>query len=512
MDILGIHAEGRPDASALVQDDRTVTWREYFELRNRVANSLLKMGLNEGEHSVVYSQNSIEMILSGGGARACGAVSVPMNHRLVAEEVAYILDDSDAAFVFVDDGFIPIVEEVMQLGTKVREWVLLGSETRSWGEPVQNLIDAGSTDTDKLNFEGLGGTMIYTSGTTGRPKGARRSFTDPTTYVKWIEAFKLGDPDHIHLVAGPLYHSAPSAFAAFSSLVGNTLVLMRRFDPEKALALIEKNRCTTTFMAPTLLKRIVDLPDEAKSRYDVSSMKVIVVAGAPCPIKVKQDVVEYFGPILYEFYGSTELGINTIIPPEDLLRKPDSCGKVAPGTELAILDDDGNPVAVGEPGEVFVRRHMGMFDGYYKKPEALEEASRGDWVSVGDMAYMDEEGFIFICDRKGDMIISGGVNIYPAEIEDVLYRNEKIADAGVFGVPDEEWGERVHAAVQLKPGQSATPEELMVFCRKHLAGYKVPREFSFHDEFPRDNAGKLLKRVLREPYWAGKKTRVGGLG
>lgn len=508
MDILGAHAAGRGDQIAYIEDGRPLTWEQMFELRNRLANSLIDLGFQAGEHAVVYSHNSVEMVLSGAAARACGGVPVPINPRLVAEEVAYILDDSDAALVFVQEDLLPVIEEVRAQATKVRNWVSIGSPAPGWAESFQGLIAAGSDGTERLDFESLGGSMVYTSGTTGKPKGARRGFTDPALWLRWIQAFDLADSNHIHLVAGPLYHSAPAAFAGFAQLAGSTSVIMRKFDPEHALRLIEEHRCTATFMAPTLLKRIVDLPEEVKSRYDVSSMKVIVVAGAPCPAKVKEEVFAHFGPILYEFYGASELSVTTLMRPEDMLRKPASCGRAAPGMELAILDRNGRPVPAGTPGELFVRRHAGMFDGYYKNSEATEQAVRGDWVSVGDIAYIDEEGFVFICDRRTDMIISGGVNIYPAEIEDVLFRHPRVADAGVFGVPDEDWGERVHAAIQTKPGESVSPEELISFCRKHLAGYKVPREFSFHDDFPRDNAGKLRKRVLREPYWAGRETRV----
>jgi acyl-CoA synthetase (AMP-forming)/AMP-acid ligase II len=261
-------------------------------------------------------------------------------------------------------------------------------------------------------------------------------------------------------------------------------------------------------MAPTLVKRLVDVPDEVRVRYDTSSLQVLVVAGAPCPTSVKEAVIEKFGPVLYEFYGSTELGINTILRPEDMLRKPGSCGRAAPGMELAILDDEGNELETGEPGELYVRRYAGMFDRYHKNDEATAEAARGDWVSVGDVAYLDDDGFVFICDRKKDMIISGGVNIYPAEIEDVLHRHPEIEDVGVFGVPDDEWGERVHAAVLLRPGATATASEVRSFAREHLADYKVPRDISFHEDFPRDTAGKLVKRVLRDPYWAGAERAI----
>jgi acyl-CoA synthetase (AMP-forming)/AMP-acid ligase II len=309
-------------------------------------------------------------------------------------------------------------------------------------------------------------------------------------------------------VAGPLYHSAPGAFAAYAHLFGGTVVVLPKFDPEAALAAIARHRCTSTFMAPTLLKRVVELPEAVRARYDVSSMQVIVVAAAPCPMTVKEDVVRQFGPVLYEFYGSTELGVNTILRPEDVLRKPGSCGRAAPGLEIAILDDDGRTLPPGQPGELFVRRYAGVFDEYYKKPEATRETGRGEWLSVGDVAWMDDDGFVYICDRKRDMIISGGVNIYPAEIEEVLHRHPAVADVAVFGVPDDDWGERVHAAVQLRPGADASAEDLIAFARLHLAGYKAPREVSFHTDFPRDPAGKLVKRLLRDPHWAGRGARV----
>jgi fatty-acyl-CoA synthase/long-chain acyl-CoA synthetase len=430
-----------------------------------------------------------------------------MNHRLTAEEAAYILNDSDAVAVFASEAFLPIVETVRGGATNVGWWILIGGERRSWASHIDDLIAGGRVDEVEVPI-GLGGSMSYTAGTTGKPKGALRRATDPAPLLPRLQALNCLDPDHVHLVAGPLYHAAPGAFAGFALLLGNTVVVMRKFDAEEALGLIERHRCTTTFMAPTLLKRIVDLPEGTRARYDVSSMRSIVVAGAPCPTRVKEDTLRYFGPILYEFYGSTELGINTILGPADMLRKPASCGKAAPGVELAFLDDQGRPVEPGTPGELFVRHYDGVFDEYYKNPAATRETMRGEWLSVGDVAWQDDEGFVYICDRKRDMIISGGVNIYPAEIEDVLHRHPDIQDAGVFGVPDPEWGERVHAAIQLRPGRALTAAGVIEFCRGRLADYKTPRAVTFHDDFPRDSAGKLVKRLLREPYWAGRASRV----
>ena len=509
MDAVDRHAEAHPDRAAVIEGDRVVTWADLRAARNRLGHALAGLGLRPGEHAVLYAHNSADVLLASAGVRAAGAIPVPMNHRLAADEVAYILDDSDAAVVMVDPGFLPVVEAVRERAARVRQWVLLGGASRPWARGFADVMAAGRPEPLDLDLgETFGASMIYTAGTTGKPKGARRTASDLAGTLERLRALDLVDPAHVHLVAGPLYHSAPGGFAAFAHLVGSPVVVMPRFDAEDALRHIERHRCTSTFMAPTLLKRIVDLPAAVRTRYDTSSMRVIVMAGAPCPTSVKEAVVAHFGPVLYEFYGSTELGVNTVLRPEDVLRKPGSCGRAAPGIELAILDDDGRPVAEGQPGELHVKRYPGVFEEYYKDPDATARLRRGDWYSVGDVAYMDADGFYYICDRKRDMIISGGVNIYPAEIEDALHRHPAVLDAAVFGVPDPEWGERVHAAVQLRPGAGVSAGDLAAFCRQHLAGYKVPREVTFHEQFPRDTAGKLVKRVLREPYWAGRATRV----
>jgi acyl-CoA synthetase (AMP-forming)/AMP-acid ligase II len=509
MDAIDRYAEAYPERAALVADERVITWSQYREQRNRVAHGLLGLGIRPGEHAVTYAHNGLDTLVAGAGARAAGAIPAPMNHRLTPDEVAYILDDSDAAVVFVGREFLPTIEAVRDRASRVRAFILLGAERRPWAHALDDLLAGGRPEPPALDLgETFGASLIYTAGTTGKPKGARRRSVDPARVLQWLAALDLADPSHVHLVAGPLYHSAPSGFASYAHLMGSTVVVMRRFDPEDALRHIERHRCTSTFMAPTLLKRIVDLPEAVRARYDTRSMRVIVVAAAPCPMRVKEAVVDQFGPVLYEFYGSTELGINTVLRPEDVLRKPGSCGRAAPGIELQLLDEAGQPVPTGEPGELYVRRNSGVFDEYYKNPAATRATARGEWLTVGDVAWMDAEGFVHICDRKRDMVISGGVNIYPAEIEDVLHRHPAVLDAAVFGVPDDEWGERVHAAVQLRPGHAADVESLTAFCRQHLAGFKVPRQLSYHEALPRDAAGKLVKRQLREPYWAGRTVRV----
>jgi len=508
VDAIATHAARKPDALALVEGERRLTWGEFGDQRDRLAGALVDLGLARGEHAIVYSPNSIEYVLASNASRGAGLVPVPMNHRLNAEEAAYVLDDSDAALVFVADAFIPLVDTIRDGARRVRHWVSLGGQRPSWATPLGDLLATRPRTPLPGDESGnLGGSMTYTAGTTGKPKGALRRGVDQSAVLPTLRALDLAR-EHVHLAAGPLYHSAPGAFATYALVLGGAVVVMPKFDAEAALAAIAHHRCTSTFMAPTLLKRIVELPAAVRARYDVSSMQVIVVAAAPCPMRVKEEVIAQFGPVLYEFYGSTELGVNTILRPEDVLRKPGSCGRAAPDVEIAILDDDGRPLPSGQPGELFVRRHPAMFDEYYKKPDATRETQRGDWLSVGDVAWMDAEGFVHICDRKRDMIISGGANIYPAEIEDALHRHPAVADVAVFGVPDDDWGERVHAAVELRPDATASAEEIVAFARTYLAGYKIPREVSFHASLPRDTAGKLVKRVLREPHWAGRAARV----
>ncbi len=509
MDVLAAHAARHPDKPALIEGERVWRWAELIARRNRLGHGLVGVDLAPGSHVIVYSENSIEHYLAGSAARAASLIPAPMNHRLVADEVAYILDHSDAAAVLVSDRFLPMIEQVRSRASKVARWILLGAERRPWAVHLDELMASGRPDpVEPRGASGFGASIIYTGGTTGRPKGALRRGMNPQDLMDTLVAMDLLDPAHVHLVAGPMYHSAPGGFALYTHLIGGTVVIMPKFDAEQALAQIDRHRCTSTFMAPTLLKRIVDLPAAVRARYDVSSMRAIIMAAAPCPMSVKEGVVAHFGSALYEFYGSSELGVNTILRPADVLRKPGSCGQAAPGKELALFDDDGRPVPVGEPGELYVRQSPGILDEYYRDPGATEKMRRGDWYTVGDVAYVDADGFYYICDRKRDMIISAGVNIYPAEIEDALHRHPDVLDAAVFGVPDDDWGERVHAALQLRPGATATPETIIGFCRRQIADYKVPREVSFHEDFPRDAAGKLLKRQLREPFWAGRASRV----
>jgi fatty-acyl-CoA synthase/long-chain acyl-CoA synthetase len=353
--------------------------------------------------------------------------------------------------------------------------------------------------------------MIYTSGTTGKPKGAVRHSADAATAGALLNLFGYR-PDDVYLTSGPLYHSGPSAFMGASMLFGQTIILQRKFDAEDWLRLVDKYKVSSSFSAPALVRMVCALPADVKARYDRSSMRIMLANAAPWSFALKRAYLADFpAGSLWEIYGSTELGVNCILEPGDQLRKPGSCGKPAPGVEIRLLDADGNEVTgtgPGHSGELYVRS-AAVFNEYYKQPDSYRAGRRGDFHTVGDVAYRDDEGYYYICDRKNDMIISGGMNIYPAEIEAALEQNPAIFDVAVFGIPSEQWGEMVHATIVPAPGVALAEDDVQAFARDHLAGYKVPRSVSFADELPRTGSGKLLKRQLREPYWAGRATKVG---
>jgi acyl-CoA synthetase (AMP-forming)/AMP-acid ligase II len=432
-----------------------------------------------------------------------------MNYRLKPPEIAYQINNSDTVVIFAGPEQVAAVEAARNDTPGLRYAVAWGPGPLPDGWlRFDDLVADGSPTPLDTPEDAAPGTMLYTAGTTGRPKGALRrgAVRGAIAGPERGSAFDL-EPGAAHLVAGPMYHSAPLAFAGVNLLLGGPNVVMRRFDPSDALRLIESYKIRWTFMAPTLLMRIVNLPEETRQRYDVSSMTTIICAAAPCPFELKRRVMELFGPVLYEFYGASETGMNTLIRPDEHARKPGSCGKVVGGQEIKILDDDGTECATGVPGEIWVKA-PGMIDEYYKDPEKTAESRRGEFFSVGDVGYFDDEGYLYVCDRKRDMIISGGANIYCAEIENVIHAHPKVWDVAVIGIPNDEWGEQVHAIVQPKPDETLRSQDIIQWVGSHLADYKKPRSVEFRADFPRDEAGKIRKRDLREPFWAGRETRV----
>jgi len=516
-DTLTALAELQPHAAAVLVDaagggrPSATSYADLNLAANRLAHGLASVGARPGERVVWCGANSLEVITTVHAARKAALVAVPLSYRFTAEEMQYVVDNSDATTVVIDAEQAPLLASVRDRLPKVRNVVVYGGEAPAgflrWDDVLR---DSPETEpTPDLDTSGAGGSMIYTSGTTGHPKGALRTSSDAETVFALLEALRLrAGPEEIYLTTGPLYHSGPLMFATLMHSLGGSIVVLRKFDPGAWLRLVAEHGVTNSFTAPTQLKRIVSLPPGELARADMSSMRCLVANAAPVPYALKQEVVEKLGDgFLFEVYGSTELGVAAILPPEDQLRKPGSCGKTYGPIEVRIASEDGTEAPTGEPGELFIRTRIGM-DGYYRTDEKLTELAGTDWKSVGDVAYVDDEGYLYICDRKKDMIISGGVNIYPAEIEAVLHQHPQVMDAAVFGIPDDEWGENVYAIVQPRAGETLDLDDLDAFVSERLASYKRPRSYEVRDELPRTESGKLLKRLLRDEFWQGRDRAV----
>ena len=498
MDFLALHAESQPEKPAVICGDEVLDFASLSRRASRAANAFTGLGCTEGDRVAWMSFNSITGAEIANGARRAGLVIVPVNYRLRGPEIAYVLNDSGAKVAAAGPDHVDaMAAAVPDVKSDVR-FVTAGVQAPRGWLSYRDLAAAASEQFEAIG-DGLGPSMIYTSGTTGNPKGAWRPHgVDITNVLQVISIFELSQGD-VHLMCGPGYHSGVSFFSALHQVLGATVVMQPKFEAEDALDLIERHRLTTSFIAPTLLQRLVDA--QQRRPRDTSSLRALILGAAPCPHTLKVRAEAAFGQVLWEFYGATETGINTVLRPEDQMRKPGSCGTAVPGQEIRVVRDDGSEAGVGEPGELMVLNAWQA--EYFNRPDATSKSLHDGFFSVGDVAYRDEEGYYYISDRRVDMIISGGVNIYPAEVEAVLHAHPAVMDAAVIGVPDEQWGESVRAVVQLRAETRATADELIAFCAERLAGYKKPRSVEFVDELPRDAAGKLLKRKLRDAYWTG---------
>ncbi|MFP6661545.1 MAG: AMP-binding protein [Myxococcota bacterium] len=509
-DLLTGLAEAQPEKIALIDDRPSgdvvkVNFADFEAEANRLAHALRAAGLRPGDKMVWCGQNSLRVVALMHAARKAQLTAVPLNYRLTPDEAAYVVDNCDAALVAVDAEFGELIDRIAPKTPKVHtRWVFDGDAAVCSGARALDAVVEGlpTTPPDPAEADTTAATMIYTSGTTGKPKGALRHGSGDPEQMTALMTLIGYQPDDIYLTTGPLYHSGPSGFMALAQALGNTVILQRKFNPEDWLRLVDRYQVTSTFSAPTPIRLVCNLPDEVKARYDRSTMQRMVANAAPWSFALKEAYLADFPEeSLFEVYGSTELGVNTVMLPKDQRRKPGSCGQASPFVELALFDDDGNRVTEPNvPGELFARSRS-VFTTYYKADEKYQEDKRGPFHTVGDVAYIDEEGFVFICDRKKDMIISGGMNIYPAEIEGALERHPAIIDVAVFGIPSEDWGESVHAVVVHREAQPVSEGDVIAYAREHLASYKIPRSVSFVSEIPRTGSGKILKRVLREPYW-----------
>ena len=517
MDFLTQHAQTDGARPAVLVDaagggrPSATSYAELESLANRLARALLATGAERFDRVAWCGPNSLEVLVTVHAARKAGLTAVPVSYRFTAEEMRYVIDNCDAVAVVVDAEQAPSVMSVRDRLPNVRAVIVYGGEVPDGCLDLEAVVAGESPDplpeTPGTEGSTTGATMIYTSGTTGKPKGAYRTRTHTETVFAIMERLGLLEFTPMHLTTGPLYHSGPHGFAGFAHALGGCVVVLRKFDPVAWLRLVKEHRVTDTFTAPTQLKRIVALPPGELARADLTSMRTLVANAAPVPYALKQEIFAKLGDwFLYEVYGSTELGVTTVLDPHDQLRKPGSCGRTYGPVEVRIVGDDGAQCAANEPGELFIRTTLAM-ERYHRSEERLDEHD-GEWKSVGDVAYLDDEGYLYICDRKKDMIISGGVNVYPAGIEAVLHEHPAVLDAAVFGVPDDEWGERVHAILQPRDGMTIDLDDVRAFVDERLAGYKRPRGYQVRAELPRTDSGKLLKRVLRDEFWSDRDSKV----
>jgi long-chain acyl-CoA synthetase len=480
----------RPGHPALVLGSEQRTYAELDDRARRVADVLAGHGVVEGDRVGVMLPNSFEWFEVVHGAGRLGAVSVPINVHFKAAETGWVLTDSGCKVVVVAPDLADRLAEVASLPRLVV------------GDGYEDALAAagtGKSDGDPDGGDGWPTTMVYTSGTTGRPKGVVPGGDDLRRTAAGMAGMgtRWGfGPEDVHLLVGPAYHSGPAAFAQTHLAFGATVVIMPRWDAESCLALIQRHRVTNTHMVPSNFIRILDLDAKVQASYDLSSLRVVLHAAAPCPVPVKRAFMDLVGrEKVFEYFGATEGG-GTAISPQEWLEHPGSVGRAMGGNEIVILDDEGRVLGPGEVGLVYVRPATAPFR-YHRDDEKTSAAFKGERFTVGDMGYLDEDGYLFLTDRRADMVITGGVNVYPREIEDVLYLNPDVADCAVFGVPDERWGEALKAVVQPRAGVSLTAEEIVAWCREKLADYKRPRIVEFVAELPRDPNGKIAKHRLR---------------
>ncbi|SEP35470.1 acyl-CoA synthetase [Amycolatopsis saalfeldensis] len=499
-------AAAEPDRTALVDPDgREVGYGELAAKANRYARGLRELGLGVGDVVVLLQPNGDELVAAYFAAIQSGLYVVVVNWHLVGPEVAYILQDSGAKAFLAHERFADVaVAAADEAGLPDSARFAVGAVP---GFHRVEELGAGLGD-GRPEERTAGSPMLYTSGTTGRPKGVRRPLTGtdpdqvPAASTWFFGIFGLKPHDgHVHLCGSPLYHTAVLNFVVISLQLGHSAVLMDRWDAADMLRLIERHRVTHSHMVPTQFRRLLALPDDVRSGHDLSSLRVMIHGAAPCPLEVKRRMLDWWGPVVTEYYAATEGG-GTVISGEDWLRKPGSVGLPWPGSTIRILDDAGAELPAGEVGTVYMKMGDSKFE-YHRDPEKTKQSRVADLFTLGDVGHLDEDGYLYLHDRKADLIISGGVNIYPAEIEGELVMHPKVADIAVFGLPHEDWGEEIKAVVQPAEGISPSPEltsELLAYAATRLARFKLPRSVDYLDELPRDPNGKLYKRRIRDRY------------
>jgi long-chain acyl-CoA synthetase len=498
----------RRDPAGLALDDltRTRSWSELADRSVRVARGLRgELGLRPDDHVAVLMENRVEYIELILGAIMAGVWITPINWHLSQDEIEYVMRDSGARLLFAGDSYADMASEV----TGEARVIHAGAE-------LDDLLAAASNE-PMPETEPAGGNMIYTSGTTGRPKGVKRARPDSVGAALenlGVLGRNVGlDGSGPHLITGPMYHAAPLMFAVYDNANGAPIVIMPQWSERGALALIAERRIAHVHLVPTMFVRLLRLPDDERARFDGASLTLVLHGAAPVAVPVKQRMIEWWGEILVEYWGATEGGVNTLVDSKEWLAHPGTVGRALPAFEVFAVDAAGQPLPPGEIGDLYCRhRHLDAVFEYHGDPEKTRGAYLEPGVfTIGDIGSVDAEGWVRLADRKSSMIISGGVNIYPVEVEQVLQEHPAVSDVGVFGIPDDEWGESVKAAVELAPGfepGEALEAEILGFARERLAGYKVPRSIDFEESLPRHATGKLYIRRLRDRYWQGRETNI----
>ena len=482
---------------------------DVLDRGTRLAGGLGQLGLGEGGVVAVLLRNDPVFADVVFACRTAGTYYCPINWHFTAEEVRFLLHDSGARVLIADADLLPAVQAVLPPGMVVL----------SVNGAHPDAIEYEPWLQTRAPYDGPRvaprGHLAYTSGTTGRPKGVLRQpvpldqLDDQLARMRSVVAKAIGIvPGCRALMSAPLYHSAPSVFVQNALQIAERLVLTPRFDPEQVLALVEKHRIDVLYLVPIMYVRLLKLPSEVRARYDLSSIRFVASTGSPCAPETKRAMLEWFGPVIHETYASSEAGMITVATPADALSRPGTAGRPVDDASIRILSEDGKPCAPGEVGLVYVRQPAYPDFTYLNNDAARRAIDVDGRVALGDLGYVDADGYLFICDRASDMVISGGVNIYPAEIEHELANYPGVADCVVFGVPDDEYGERLHGVIQPVAGASVAPEAVVEWLRGRLSGFKVPRTIEIVAQLPRDETGKLAKRRLRDQHWAGRQRRV----
>lgn len=519
-DGLRLNAWRNPKKVAAVFEDKRLTYEELNARANQLAHATLGKGFKRQEKISIIMYNNIEFLEIYHGLARAALISVPINFRLVPAELEYIINNSDSTGLFVgielfdklNPDNIPLVkkENIIIIGPKEQTpQGYMNYEDFIAGNPEHEPENVDQKEDDIFYFG-------YTSGTTGFPKGAMNTIRGTLDIVKNVFVRTAGKAHidlskRVMLAIIPICHSNSIWATLITFWCGGTNVIFPsgKFDAEKVLQLIASEKVTTSSMVPTMITRILELPDDVKNPYDMGSLTSLGSSSAPLLTRTKEEALEFFRNVRFsEGYGSTETGALTTLRHKDQTRKIRSIGQPNPGIEIKLLDEDGNVITEpGKPGTLWAKARS-AFIGYYKDPEKTEQAIDGEWSTPGDIAYFDDEGYYYLADRKHDMIISGGENIYPAEIEEVISKLPQVSEVAVIGVPHEQWGEEVKAVVILKEGETMSEEEFMDYCKEHLAGYKRPRSVDFVDDFPRTATGKVLKRIIKKPYWEGQERNI----